>query len=688
MAAELTIPRVIRPAGPPDSRTINVRTIHDGCGFRPLAEARQWQLRAVSLREQVLVAAGLWPLPERCPLKAVVHGRADRGRYILEKVFFQSFPNFYVSGSLYRPAKIEGRVPGVLCPYGHWEADSNPRLFNGRFLRCDDDKVKSDLAGGFEKEASAARFPLQARCANLAMLGGIVFHYDMIGYADAQMPGFDHRGHFRQTRCDLLGLSMLGLQLWNSMRSLDFLLSLPEVDPQRIACTGASGGATQTIMLMAADPRLMVAAPVCMISAGEHQGGCACENAPLLRIATDNVELAASFAPKPLIHPSASRDWTSEFPEKGFPEIQATYALLGAPNAVTSAHFPSPHNYNLNSRQAVYNFFNTHLRLGHPTPVVEEPFQPFEPTELSVFDAAHPRPADSLDAAQMQKFWEISVARQMAALRPIDAASLEKFRAILGIALRHMTATALPSPEQVIAQFAGTTKQGNVSLEKLLIFRKGEGFQVPAVLLRGSRPSPKAAVLVHPGGKAACAGPVLDALLSAGYIVLLPDLFLTGETEQPAPKLTRADPADFISAYNRMILANRVHDLLTVIGFLRRQEGVGRVDLIGLERAGVWCALARSLAGPAIARAAVDADQFEFDQVKSVADAEYLPCALRYGGLGALASVAAPADLLVHNCPPTAAAWLHDAYRAADAEQSLRLLPDAIPAAIVDWIAR
>ena len=106
------------------------------------------------------------------------------------------------------------------------------------------------------------------------------------------------------------------------------LLSLPDVDKNRIACTGASGGGTQTFILMTIDDRLKVAAPVCMISAGDHQGGCVCENNSLLRIGTDNVELSSTFAPRPFIHPTATGDWTKEYLEKGYPETLGVYRLF------------------------------------------------------------------------------------------------------------------------------------------------------------------------------------------------------------------------------------------------------------------------------------------------------------------------------------------------------------------------
>ena len=159
--------------------------------------------------------------------------------------------------------------------------------------------------------------------------------------------------------------SIFGLQTWNSVRALDFLETLPDVDPKRIAVTGGSGGGTQTIMICAIDDRPIAAFPNGMVSSS-MQGGCTCENASLLRIGTGNVELAGLFAPKPQ-GMTAANDWTKEMlvPGKGFPELKKLYTLYGKPDHVLCEdllHFP--HNYNFVTRGIMYRWFNKHLRSG------------------------------------------------------------------------------------------------------------------------------------------------------------------------------------------------------------------------------------------------------------------------------------------------------------------------------------
>jgi dienelactone hydrolase len=672
------------PNDPPlDPRLTATRTWHHGSGFVPPTDRDAWQQRRQHLRRQILVAAGLWPLPPRGDLEPVIHGRIEREGYTIEKVFFASRPGHYVSGNLYRPTGKSGPFPGVLSPYGHWP--------EGRFYRAKGEEIQAQLKAGVERDADAARYPLQARCAQLARMACIVFHYDMVGYADANPQRLPHHGTFRDAESALHGLSIFGLQTWNSIRALDFLLSQPDVDATRIGCTGASGGGTQTFILSAIDDRLHAAAPVCMISADDHQGGCVCENAGLLRLFTDNVEIAALFAPRPLVHPTASGDWTRHFMEQGLPQLRAVYRLFDAEDRVHAERFQADHNYNLLSREVVYNFFNRHLQLGHSGAVRESKFQPVEPRELSVFDAAHPRPADALAAAELKRQLIEEAQRQMESIRPRDAAGMQRYRQVVGSALGHMIASDLP--QRVEAEERGELAIGQYTARRLLLKRSNSAEQIPALLIKPPQWSGSVSVVVHPAGKAALLTPDgspeqwLAALLDRGEAVLAVDVFLTGELK---PAATPAAPADneYFTCYNRTTLANRVHDVLTTIGYARLLPDTKRVNLVGLEAAGPWCLLARALAGDAVTRLAADADRFDFDQVKLEADENFLPSALRYGGLWGLAAVGAPGEVLVYNTGNDALPWCSDAYRAMGQLARLRVEPVIQPAQLADWLSR
>src|SRR6266849_2849906 len=216
--------------------------------------------RAAWLREHVLASSGLLPLPEKTPLRAQVFDEQKHDDYSVAKVYFQSLPGFFVTGNLYAPAG-RGPFPAVLLPHGHWI-----------YGRLENTEISS----------------IPGSALSLARQGFVAFTYDMVGYDDSRQ--LTHA--FGGRRESLWGLSLAGLQLWNGIRSLDFLQSRPEVDAERIGAAGASGGGTQTFLLAAVDERVKVAVPVNMISL-HMQGGCLCENPPGLRLDTNNVELAA-----------------------------------------------------------------------------------------------------------------------------------------------------------------------------------------------------------------------------------------------------------------------------------------------------------------------------------------------------------------------------------------------------------
>lgn len=370
-----------------------------------------WRSRREEIRRQILVAAGLWPRFERPPVKAVVTGQLERDGYTLKKVYLQTWPGFYLTGLLYLPQK-PGPLPAVLCTHGHGK--------NGRF--------------GPEEE--------QPRAITLTRLGFVVFAYDMIGYGECtQLP--------HEFADPPWGLNLLGLQWWDSLCVVDFVSSLPEVDPKRIGVTGSSGGGTQTFLLTAVDDRIACAAPVCMVAA-EFQGGCSCENAPGLRIGLNNVEIAAATAPRPLLLVSATGDWTKYTPVLEGPAIHAVYEALGVEDRFRCVQFVAPHNYNRDSREAVYPWFAHWLGNAPKTERLAELPLKVEPQEsLEVFTAAHPRPNDAVDAAGLTALLKEKVRQQLDALRPQDAVSLERFRQTMAPALRYTLSAKWLGPEEM-----------------------------------------------------------------------------------------------------------------------------------------------------------------------------------------------------------------------------------------------
>ena len=225
------------------------------------ATAAQWRQRAARVRQGMLRGIQLAPPPQGA-LNPLIHGERHCDGYRVANAAFESLPGFFVTGNLYRPAQppAPGAThAGMLCPHGHFPG--------GRF-----------------------RPEMQRRCAALARMGAVVFAYDMVGWGESRQ--VDHNDD----------PYVLTLQCWNSMRSIDFLLSLGDVDPDRIGITGASGGGTQTFLLAALDERVRVSIPVVMVSA-HFPGGCNCESGLPIRHGpgheTNNADIAALAAPRP-----------------------------------------------------------------------------------------------------------------------------------------------------------------------------------------------------------------------------------------------------------------------------------------------------------------------------------------------------------------------------------------------------
>ena len=620
--------------GPDDQRLRHSHDVDHPVIFTPdlFENPEQWRHRAVDLREQVLVAEGLWPLPERTPLHPVIHGRIDRDDYTIEKVFFASYPGHYVSGNLYRPKNRTGKLPVVLCPHGHWPG--------GRFFERTDKEARQQIEEGAERTMEGAKYPLQARCAMLARMGCIVFHYDMVGYADST--AIEHRQGFTDAQALLRLQSFMGLQTWNSIRSLDFVRSLPDVDADRIAVTGASGGGTQTFILCAIDDRPAVAFPAVMVGE-EMQGGCICENAPLLRVGTNNTELAATFAPKPL-GMSAANDWTRAMETDAYPKIQTIYGLFGAKKNVLGRHFSFEHNYNQVSREMMYNWFNDHLKLGWPRPVKEKPFEPAPRKELSVYDEQHPRPSDSADAATLRKYMTESSDGQLDELWKKDP---DEYRRTVRTALGVMIHDRLPEPgDVVVSRSSGPRVLDGVVIETGALSRRGNDEAVPYASLVPQDWNGQVVLWVSPAGKSSlfedAGNPSANArrLLDHKIAVASADLFLTGEyaanggPHRPEMgKYENQNYAGFYYGYNRGELANQVHDLLTLIGFVRHWTGTQSVDLLAAGKSGTAALLSRSLAGDAIRRSAIDLAGFDFDQIRDPQDHMMLPGAIKYGGV-------------------------------------------------------
>src|SRR5215471_15651029 len=357
-----------------DARNTNVPHTDTHFAPRPFRTLAEWQEHRAHLRKQILSAAGLLPMPAKTPLHAQIFGRIENRNYTIEKVLIETFPGFYLGGNLYRPTKPapSAGFPAIVSPHGHWN-----------YGRLENTDINSGPSRGI----------------SLAQQGYVVFAYDMVGYNDTiQTP------HEFTDRAQLLwSFGPYTLQLWNSIRAVDFVESLPGVNPKMIGATGASGGGTQTFSLAAIDDRIQFAAPVNMISA-IMQGGAICENAASLRFDTNNIEIAGIFAPKPMIMVAATGDWTKNTKTEEYPAVKAIYELYDKAANLDMFYQEAPHNYNQAAREAVYTFFGSHV-LGLNGPIKERNIRMEQPSVmLALFNRK--LPDNALDIAGLFDEWK------------------------------------------------------------------------------------------------------------------------------------------------------------------------------------------------------------------------------------------------------------------------------------------
>lgn len=700
-------PRVL-PAGqvPKDARLQPLKDLDGYFPFTPPGTAEDWKTRAEWVRRRILVSQGLWPMPTKTALNPVIHGRIDRGDYTVEKVYFESLPGFFVTGNLYRPAKINGKAPGVLFAHGHWT--------NARLSEATDAELRRELAEGEERFEEGGRSRFQSMCVQLARMGCVVFQYDMLGNSDSQQISMALAHNFGKQRPEMnteenWGLfspqaeshlqSIMGLQTWNSIRSLDFILGLPEVDDTRVACTGASGGGTQTMILGAVDSRVTLSFPAVMVSTA-MQGGCTCENASLLRIGTGNVEFAGLFAPKPQGMTSAN-DWTKEMATKGFPELKQLYTLLGAPDNVMlkrGEHFP--HNYNAVSRGAFYTWLNRHFKLGGPEPVIERDYQRVPLRDLSVWDDAHPQPKGGPEfERQLLSHLTKDTQTQLQAA----SQSAETFRQTCAPALeivfdRALTATGKPTWDQL-------QKEDHSSWIEMrgLIRHPALHSELPAVFCYPKEWNGRTVVYLSSHGKSAlyfndgALKPDAKRLVDSGAVVVGVDLLYQGEFLTDGRELTRApkvknprEAAAYSFGYNNTVFVQRVHDVLSVIQFVQNHERKSKsIALLGVDGAGPIAAAARLLAGDAVDTAAIDTAGFRFGKVMDIYSPDLAPGGAKYGDLPGVIAASKASKLWLGGETTAGADLVRNQYRLQNAESSLTVYTggaESAQAAAVDWV--
>ncbi len=702
----------ITPAGelPQD---IRLQPLKDLNGYFPMttaADEQQWLKRSNYVRRKILVSLGLWPMPEKTPLNAVIHSRREMDGYSIEKVYFETMPGYYLTGSLYRPLhldKLSSQIPGILCPHGHWQ--------QGRFYDAPKSTLERQLGDGAEKFPEGGRNPIQARSVHLARLGCTVFSYDMVGYADNTQISFDLAHGFRTQRPHMNSdtswgffspqaeshlQNIMGLQTWNSIRALDFISTLDEVDSDRLAVTGASGGGTQTFMVSAIDPRVKVSMPAVMVSTA-MQGGCTCENACLLRVGAGNVDFAAMFAPKPL-GLTAANDWTVEMQTKGFPELKQLYTMLGKEdNLHLEAHLNYPHNYNYVCRRAMYAFMNKHLGLGYAEVPPETDYRYQGKEELTVWNDQHPAPkgGDEFEIKLLQH-WHDQAQGKLDGLLTKQVKSLQPFKEMVGGGLDIVIGQRLPKATRL--DWNQTVKQSNNDCLEIggTLTNLDSQSANPVLFLYPENWNQKVVIWITEQGKSGLyqqdgtlrSG--VQELINQQYCVVGVDLLYQGELLEDGKPWERTrrvesnsrEAAAYSFGFNHTLFARRTHDILTTISFVFHHESLPEeISLVALDSTGPLAIAARAQARNVITKLAANTNGFRFAKVTEIHSPDFLPGGAKYFDLPGMLAVAAPGPVWLSG-EDQAPAITTKAYKAAKASKQLTIAPDGSMDSVLEFL--
>ena len=616
-------------------------TLKDLDGHFPFTvpqSAQQWNERADAVRLQTRVALSVHPMPKLAEPVATIHSRREMDRYSIEKVILESVPGHYVTASLYRPlgdvADGAKKRPAVMYAHGHWD--------NGRFYEASPAAAQILIATGQERFMNAAINHMQAACVQLARMGCVVLQYDMIGYADSQQISFA-RAHrwglpnvdnsestpsgwpFFSATAEGYGQSIMGLQTINTTQAFEMLRRLPDVDPDRIAITGASGGGTQSFIATAVEPGLAGSLPAVMVSTA-MQGGCVCENACGLRVATGNIELAGLTAPRPLAMTTAN-DWTINMPKDGFPELVKLYELVGKTQDVQliqGAHFP--HNYNHVTRVAMYGWMNRLFKLGISEPILEEDFELLRAAELTVWDDQHPRPASGLEAEQaFLAQWAAQIDQSLALPTDDSAEARQQKLKLIGEGWQSITAWADSMRGHLVT--SGTLKRESES----------EGKKRADVYLAVGKNADAAEAESWQKRIAAAAG---DASRSTWSLVAMDPV--TGNEYAEAPVVRNPRPAAaFTYGYNAPPVVRRLGVLMDGLEQVRSSGGEG-IRLVASDDQ-ILLALLAAVHSPQVVESVVWVTKNpEIDplrKITSIRDPQFIPNGLRYQGFAGLKSI-------------------------------------------------
>lgn len=601
---------------PEDARLIQDRHTNTIFPMSCFSSIEEIDKRREELRFNLRMAAGLYPWPEKTPLNPKYEMVGKYDGYTVQKVMFESHPGLWSTGNLYLPDPLPEKSPAILNVIGHWE---NQRL---------------------TREATAD-YPQQI--ANFAKMGFVCLVTDMIGKVDSRQLSHEYGGAEKE----LWTSNGVGIQLWNNIRALDLLCSLPYVDADRIGMTGASGGGSQTLFLTLLDERVKAAAPINMISL-RMQGGCACENAPGLRRHTNNTEMCAMIAPRPLFLAGSTGDWTNYLETAELPGVLHAYRLYKAnalkPNVETDAtnktnayykpqdktdallefyYQDAIHQYNEKTRERVYSFFARHL-MNKEIPWQEVPITVDDLQDLTWFRGEGKVPGFADDNAFFA-YHKTERTTRVATLADTEKRKMLSW--ITGIRENYSMCVPLY-----------TRAYNGHTLEKGVVFGE-QGEKLPYVRLIPQNWDGKRLCLALSGnGKDCLDTDAVQAYLRDGYCVMSGDLFRTGEWAD-APITTRGSEHDnrYFTTFQYTPDANRTQDAALLIDAASTMADSVTLWAEGAGARAAVCALALR---DGITEATLEQSALQLTDDAAYLEQFFVPGICAFGGLQACLNLA------------------------------------------------
>ena len=582
-------------------------------------------------------------LPERTELNARTTGTLEREHYRVDKVIYESRPGFTVSANLYVPKQGQAPFPGVLFQLGH----------------------------GLNGKAYAS---YQSACQGLVQLGFVVLSFDPMGQGERiyypEPDGVQSRLHDADLehtvpgrQMVLVGTTCTQFQLWDAIRSLDYLAAHPLVNPERLASAGQSGGATLTMLLAAVDDRLHCAAE---FSGNTENVACpdfippgSTDDAEQNLLGSgplgfDRWDLFYPFAPKPMLISISDKDSFGTYSPnyvgdswREYQRLASVYGTLGAPRNLAWADTPLPHGLSYDSRLELYNWLRLHLQSETKQITEEPPVKPEADEHLYVCESGNL--VKSLGGETPFTLTRKRFIEEKNRLQPVPLEQLLK----------------LERPRRVRAAVLRKVNSARGVTVEALDIPSVSPVGLPAWLFRGRETAPDAAVvlILNPRGRNAAwhEGELCQSLAERGLIVCAPDVRGIGDLSPqvgagaPGYALSHQKEEDY--AWSSLILGRplagqRVTDILAVVWALRQMAGASRPVKIAALGALTVPALFASALEPSIASLYLAGGLASFAAVLDDMDykhpfANFVPGLLSHTDLPEMVTAMAPRTVVI-----------------------------------------